>query len=279
MTWSQQAKHAPTGESEVRRPAVAGQFYPAQPQRLRSQVEECLHAAAIEPLPGPVRAVIAPHAGYIYSGPIAGHSFRALPPPGGRIVYLMGPAHYVPVSGIAAGEFRAMATPLTNTPVAVEEAHHLVAASRCVHLDEGAHTPEHCLEVELPFLQVTAGGPFRIVPLLFGRVDPVQAAAVLGDAIAGDESALLVISSDLSHYHSYETARRLDTAFLDAVVQGDLVAAGRGEACGLLAILTLMLVAARFGWRAHLLDYRNSGDTAGDRSRVVGYGAVAYTAS
>ena len=279
MAWSPSQKHVSFGgEAEVRYPAVAGQFYPAQPQRLRAQVDELLQAARLGPQQGIVHAVIAPHAGYIYSGPTAGYSFRSLPPPDGRTVYLLGPAHYVPLSGVAVGEFRAMATPLGQTPVAVEQGHRLVAERCFIHPDEGAHTPEHCLEVELPFLQVLAGAPFRVVPLLFGRVDPVQVAAVLGDAIAEDESALVVVSSDLSHYHSYEAARKLDTAFLNAVVSGDLVAAARGEACGLLPILTLMLLAARFDWRPRLLDYRNSGDTAGDRSRVVGYGAVAYAA-
>ena len=161
MAWSQSQQHVTFGETEVRYPAVAGQFYPKQPQRLRAQVDELLQAAQLGPQQGIVHAVIAPHAGYIYSGPIAGYSFRSLPPPDGRTIYLLGPAHYVPLSGVAVGEFRAMATPLGQTPVAVELGHRLVTASRFIHLDEGAHTPEHCLEVELPFLQVLAG---RAVP-------------------------------------------------------------------------------------------------------------------
>ena len=137
MAWSQSNKHMSFGEPEIRYPAVAGQFYPAQPQRLRAQVVELLQEARIETQPGTVHAVIAPHAGYLYSGPTAGYSFRSLPPPDGRTVYLLGPAHYVPLSGVAVGEFRAMATPLGQTPVAVELGHRLVAAGKFIHLDEG----------------------------------------------------------------------------------------------------------------------------------------------
>lgn len=263
--------------SPVRRPAVAGMFYPAQPPLLRAQIEEYLAAARLPELPGPVRAVIAPHAGYIYSGPVAGYSFRALPDLQGRTVYLLGPAHYVPVRGVAAGTFRAMRTPLGEAPVATDVVADLIAAGEPVHYDDEAHTPEHSLEVEVPFLQVLGDGHFRLVPLLFGTVDPAHAAEALADRLAADATALVVVSSDLSHYYPYDTARRLDTAFLKALVVGDVAAVGRGEACGLLPILTLMLLAERLGWQPHLLDYRNSGDTAGDRQRVVGYGAVAYT--
>lgn len=265
--------------SPVRPPAVAGMFYPAQPPLLRAQVEAYLAAARLPALPGAVRAVIAPHAGYIYSGPVAGYSFRALPDLTGRTVYLLGPAHYVPVHGVAAGTFRAMRTPLGEAPVATDRVADLVAAGGPMHYNDEAHEPEHSLEVEVPFLQVRGDGNFRLVPLLFGTVDPDRVAAALAAHLAADASALVVVSSDLSHYHPYDTARRLDTAFLKAVVAGDVVAVHQGEACGLLPILTLMLLAERLGWQPHLLDYRNSGDTAGDRRRVVGYGAVAYTQS
>jgi AmmeMemoRadiSam system protein B len=252
-------------------------FYPAQPEVLRQQIRDFLAAARIPTLPGPVRAVIAPHAGYIYSGPVAGYSFRALPDLSERTIYLLGPAHFVPVRGVAAGTFRAMRTPLGEAPVAVDVVADLIAAGEPFHYDDEAHAPEHSLEVEVPFLQALGDGRFRLVPLLFGTVDPDRVAAILAHRLAAEATALVVVSSDLSHYHPYETARRLDTAFLQAVVRGDTAAVGRGEACGLLPILTLMLVAEHLGWQPHWLDYRNSGDTAGDRQRVVGYGAVAYT--
>ncbi len=263
--------------SPVRRPAVAGMFYPAQPHMLRNQIAEYLAAARVSIGAEAVRAVIAPHAGYIYSGPVAGYSFRALPDLKERTIYLLGPAHFVPVRGVAAGTFQAMRTPLGEAPVATDVVEELIKAGEPIHYDDEAHAPEHSLEVEVPFLQVLGNGSFRLVPLLFGTVDPERVAAILAARLAAEATALVVVSSDLSHYHPYETARRLDTAFLQAVVAGDVAAVGRGEACGLLPILTLMLVAKRLGWQPHLLDYRNSGDTAGDRQRVVGYGAVAYT--
>lgn len=262
------------GASE-RPAAVAGSFYPAAPAYLRAAVERYLADAAPPPA-GRVRAVIAPHAGYVYSGPIAGHSFRALPRLAGRTVFLLGPAHFAPVRGLAALSSAAMLTPLGAVAVATGIVADLLAFADLVRGDDEAHAPEHCLEVELPFLQVLGGADLRVVPLLFGHVDPARPADLLSSFLVQDRNALIVVSSDLSHYHPYETARRLDTGFLEAVVSGDVAAAERGEACGLLPILSLMLLAARFGWRARLLDYRNSGDTAGDRRRVVGYGAVAF---
>ncbi len=276
MPWHQPHPATLAAPGEARRAAVAGSFYPAHPQRLRSEVEGYLRDARLPALAGEVRAVIAPHAGYIYSGSIAGYSFRALPPLAGRTLYLLGPAHFVHVDGVAAGPYRAMTTPLGSATVAMPVIERLLAGG-VVYVDAEAHAPEHCLEVELPFLQVLGGDDFQIAPLLFGRVNPERAAQALYDLIVTDDKALVIISSDLSHYHPYDVARRLDAAFLDAVARGDAPAAALGEACGLMPILTLMLLAARLGWQPHLLDYRNSGDTAGDRARVVGYGAVAYT--
>lgn len=280
MNGDQPSDIARTPASRHSRPAaVAGSFYPAQPQRLRAAVEHYLAEAEVPRLEGTVRAVIAPHAGYVYSGPTAGYSFRALPGLDGRTIFLLGPAHYAPVTGVAAGLFPAMLTPLGQAPVATAVLTQLMAAGDLVREDPQAHAPEHCLEVELPFLQVLGGASFQVAPLLFGRVNPQRAADLLYDFLVHDAAALVVISSDLSHFHSYDVARKLDMSFLEAVVRGDYSAAERGEACGLLSILTLMLLAGRFGWRPHWLDYRNSGDTAGDRRRVVGYGAVAYTST
>ncbi|NOZ29275.1 MAG: AmmeMemoRadiSam system protein B [Chloroflexi bacterium] len=263
----------------VRPEAVAGTFYPAQPDVLRRQVLLYIAQASIPELPGPPRAVIAPHAGYIYSGPIAGYSYRVLQmlPPRPRVVYLMGPAHYVPVSGVAVGAFAAFRTPLGQVPVALEIVDELLQAGEPFVEDLHAHQPEHSLEVQVPFLQLALEGQFRLVPLLFGQVDPRSVAAVLEDLIARDPDALVVVSSDLSHYHSYEVARRLDRELLVAIEREDLAGVVRGEACGVFPILTLMWIARRLHWQPHLLDYRNSGDTAGDRSHVVGYAAVAYT--
>ena len=271
--------HVPSASMmRVRKPAVAGAFYPADPGRLQAMVTRYLEDARPPALPGRVRAVIAPHAGYIYSGPVAGYSFRALAPlPENATIFLMGPAHYVPVSDVALGDFRTMETPLG--PVQVDDAlvQTLARASACFTIQNDAHLPEHSLEVELPFLQTIAADGFRVVPMLFGQPSPDCVADALAPLLAEDPRARVVVSSDLSHYHPYATARRLDAAFIDAVLRGDMVAVARGEACGRYPILALMAIAQRLGWTPHLLDYRNSGDTAGDKRQVVGYTAIAFT--
>ncbi len=271
--------HVPSASIKgVRRPAVAGAFYPAQPARLQAMVAQYLEEAAPPRLTGRVRAVIAPHAGYIYSGPIAGYSFRALAPlPQDATVFLMGPAHYVPVSDVALGYFQSMETPLG--PVEVDEAlvQTLAEESACMTIQNDAHLPEHSLEVELPFLQMIASDRFRVVPMLLGQPNPECVADALAPILARDPKARVVVSSDLSHYHPYATARRLDASFIDAVLRGDTVAVARGEACGRYPILSLMAIAQALGWTPHLLDYRNSGDTAGDKRQVVGYAAIAFT--
>jgi len=265
----------------VRRAAVAGAFYPADPGALHTSVDAYLKQATLPRLSGTVRAVIAPHAGYIYSGPVAGASFRAL----GRsihenhTIFLMGPAHYVPLSSVAVGRYRAFSTPLGEIPVDTEVVEELLAKDGVFSERNDAHTPEHCLEVELPFLQTLKYTQLRIVPLLFGQVSPERVAEMLTSYLLDDPASRVVVSSDLSHFHPYDRAKRLDTALLDAIVRQDLPAVARGEACGRIPILTLMLLAEHLGWRPHLLDYQNSGDTAGDRQRVVGYGAIAYTGS
>ncbi len=273
-------RFAGTQETVIRPPAVAGTFYPADPLELQQTVRAFLAQAQVPDLKN-VRAVIAPHAGYLYSGPVAGHAFKALAnvPERPRVLYLMGPAHYVYVPGVAVATFAGFSTPLGTVPVATEIVDVLLAQGKPFLPGNDAHLPEHCLEVELPFLQSIFNNSVRIVPLLFGQVDPFRVVPVLTEWLQADPNALIVVSSDLSHYHDYATARRLDQGFLEAVVHGDLQQAQEGEACGLLPILTLMGLARRLGWHAHLLDYRNSGDTAGDKSRVVGYSAVAYTAA
>ncbi len=266
-------------ERVIREPAVAGTFYPAEPARLRAMVRAFLDEATVPAL-GYVRAVIAPHAGYIYSGPVAGYAFKVWEtlPPRPRTIYLMGPAHHVFVSGIAVGKFSAFATPLGTVPVAEEIVDALLEHDGVFVQANEAHIPEHSLEVELPFLQEVFSNQMRIVPMLFGHVDPLLAVPPLVDLLQSDPNALIVVSTDLSHYHDYWTARRLDTALLDAIVRRDMEAARQGEACGLLPTLCLMGIASRLGWTPHLLDYRNSGDTAGDKVRVVGYAAIAYAA-
>jgi AmmeMemoRadiSam system protein B len=263
-------------ELSVRQPAVAGQFYPANPNVLRREIERYISQASLPKELGTVRAVIAPHAGTIYSGPTAGYAFRAL----GRLadrawtVFLLGPAHRLPVHGVALGDYSAFRTPLGDAPVAVDRVADMLGRSSLYTRAPGAHVAEHCLEVEIPFLQV-ALPDFRLVPMLFGRVAPTEVASDLVDQVREDD--LIVVSSDLSHFYSYDAAQRLDQGFLDALLQGDERDVLAGEACGRAPVATLMEIAGRKAWHPHLLDYRTSGDTAGDRSRVVGYASVAYT--
>ena len=260
----------------IRPPAVAGTFYSDRPERLAAAVENLLdqaHDAGLEP----VRALIAPHAGYRYSGPIAASAFRQLRTDGnGRqpTVYLLGPAHYVYVDSVALSPAGAFETPLGRVAQNRAAIDGLLARGAAYQLHPLAHQPEHSLEVELPFLQTVLPAGFDLVAMLCGRPDVEQVAADLAQRLRPED--LVVVSSDLSHFHPYETAQALDRAFLEAVVASDVTRAAQGEACGLQPILVLMHLAELLGWIPHLLDYRNSGDTSGDKSRVVGYGAVAY---
>ena len=226
-----------------------------------------------------MRAIVAPHAGYIYSGPVAGYSYKALDldPISSQTAILVGPAHYVPVEGVAVGDFDAYETPLGQIPVD-QEALSVLSRNNPLFIPQRApHIPEHSLEVQLPFLQVRKPHHLRLVPLLLGHTEPEPVAAALLSFVQAHPSARLVISSDLSHFYPYEKARALDTAFLQAVLDFDFETVRRGEACGRIPILVLMHLAQELGWRPHLLDYRNSGDTAGDKMRVVGYAAIAFT--
>jgi AmmeMemoRadiSam system protein B len=259
--------------SKVRRPAVAGQFYPAEAPRLRRLVEQYLEEASENgKLP---RAIIAPHAGYIYSGPIAASAYVRLRAGRNAIrrVVLLGPAHRVPVRGLAASSADAFATPLGEVPLDREAIDRILELPQ-VHVQDDAHAPEHGLEVHLPFLQ-TVLADFRLVPLVVGEAAPAAVAEVLAQ-FAGDPHTLIVVSSDLSHYQDYDNARRLDQEASMAIEHLRPLAAG--QACGRHAINGLLHLARERGWQAHTVDLRNSGDTAGPRHQVVGYGAYLFSA-
>ncbi|MFN8471578.1 MAG: AmmeMemoRadiSam system protein B [Anaerolineae bacterium] len=266
--------------ARVRHPAVAGQFYPSQPAKLRSAIRRYLDEAT-SPMTASWRAVIVPHAGYMCSGRTAAHGFKVLAalPPAEYTIFLLGPAHWLQVEGVGLSSAAEFETPLGSAPVAADCVVELLSLGRPYTLTDAAHAPEHSLEVELPFLQ-TALATFDIVPMLVGpTVPPTRVADDLLRLMVALPNPLLVVSSDLSHYHRWEDASRLDRAFLQAVIDQDVEAVSRGEACGLPGILTVMHIARRLGWRASLLAYANSGDTCGTRDAVVGYGAVAYSAS
>lgn len=264
----------------IRAAAVAGRFYPAAADRLFATVQNYLNQGMTQQ-PGCVRALLAPHAGYVCSGPVAGAAFAALRglPEDERTVYLLGPAHYKAVHGIGLSSARAFATPLGEAPVAAEQTTKLLTTG-LAHIDDLAHTPEHCLEVELPFLQCALTGRFAIVPMLLDdEADLPALAEFLAEELMLRPIDLLVVSSDLSHHHPYEDAVRRDRNLLEAIQAGDVSAVRHGEACGLIPIRCLLLVAKRLDWKAHILAYANSGDTCGSRYDVVGYGAAAFTES
>lgn len=262
----------------VRPPAVADLFYPGDPGRLRAEVETLLARAQAAARPGIApKAFIAPHAGYIYSGKVAAAAFATLKDRARAIrrVVLIGPAHYVWMRGVAAPTAEAFETPLGTVPVD-REALRAVADLPFVRRDDAPHAREHALEVELPFLQSLLG-PFAVVPLLVGDAAPREVGAVL-ERLWGDEETLVIASSDLSHYHDYATARRLDGATATAIERGDWAGLGSDNACGFLPIAGLLVEAGRRGLGARRLALCNSGDTAGTRDRVVGYGAWMMTA-
>ena len=261
----------------VRPAVVAGRFYPGAPTVLQADVRAYVGDAATPHPAGlvPPKAVIVPHAGYVYSGPVAGFAYARLAAGRDTIrrVVLFGPTHRVPVRGLALPAAHAFATPLGNIDVDREAA----AAARalpCVCERDAAHAFEHSLEVQLPFLQEVLG-KFTIVPFAVGDATPREVADVI-QLLWGGAETLIVVSSDLSHYHGYAEARAIDRATAD-----DILALSptldHEQACGATPINGLLLCARERGMRPELLDLRNSGDTAGDKSQVVGYASFAFT--
>lgn len=260
----------------ARPPAVAGFFYPGDAGQLSRAVDGYLAEAGEACGALPPKAIIVPHAGYVYSAPVAAPAFAALRSAAGRIrrVVMLGPAHRIAVRGVAAPRSTAFRTPLGDVPIdrAAIEA---IAPLSQVELRDDAHRDEHCLEVQLPFLQKILGD-FMLVPLLVGRATPGEIAEVL-ERLWGGPETLIAISSDLSHYHDYATAQRMDRRAAEAIESLDLGGLAEDQACGRLPILGLLTAARAHGLAVERLDLRNSGDTAGPRDRVVGYGAWKLT--
>jgi AmmeMemoRadiSam system protein B len=257
----------------TRPPAVAGAFYPRSAATLSRTVADLLGKTRARAQPG-VRGVIAPHAGYIYSGPIAAESFAGLGDLAARTwrAVVIGPAHYLPIRGLAAPSYAAFATPVGEHPVDSEIIAGL-AAEGLVEIDDAPHAPEHALEVELPFLSAVFG-VLPIVPLLFGAGSAERVAAAIARVWTDD--TLLVVSSDLSHFEPYAAACAHDLATAAAIEAFEEAAIGPLDACGHLAVRGALIEAKRRGLRIERLDLRNSGDTAGDKRSVVGYGAWAF---
>ncbi len=261
----------------VRPAAVAGMFYPADPAQLRAQLDAFLAQARAALPAGDTavpKALIAPHAGYVYSGPVAASAYVRLLPARGRVrrVVLVGPSHRVAFRGLAVGSADQWVSPLGPVPIDRAAVQHLAAMPTVGLLDQ-AHGAEHSLEVHVPFLQ-TVLGEFALVPVVAGDARPDDVAAVL-DAAWGGPETVVVVSTDLSHYLDYDTCRTVDAATVAAIERMDFGALGRDSACGRVPLGGLLLLARRRGMRIATLDVRNSGDTAGPRDRVVGYGAWA----
>lgn len=256
-----------------RNPAVAGRFYPHQAVELGAVVDRLLEAAP--DAPAAPKALLAPHAGYIYSGALAAQAFARIRPAAQRIrrVVLLGPAHHLPVGRIGASSARAFATPLGRVPLAVDAIEQLQLDGQVEYRDD-AHAPEHCLEVELPFLQRCLG-EFELLPLLVGGASPEAVEELLETVWGGDET-LIVVSSDLSHYHDYDTACRLDAETAQAIRDLDWQQLESRRACGFRPLQGLLRAARRRGMQASQIGLCNSGDTAGPRDRVVGYAAHAF---
>ncbi len=262
----------PSGK--VRPPAFAGRFYPDRPAELARLVRALL--AQVPPANGQVpKALIAPHAGYIFSGPIAASAYAQFIPACQLIqrIILLGPSHHIALDGMATSSAHAFATPLGLVPLDLDTTRQIISLPQVQQLDE-AHACEHSLEVQLPFLQAVLGD-FTLVPLAVGDAAPQDVADVL-DAIWGGPETRIVISSDLSHYQDHQTARRLDRATAQAIEALNPNGIGEERACGRIPIRGLLQIATQRNLRARTLDLRTSGDTAGPRDQVVGYGAFAF---
>jgi len=255
----------------VRKPAVAGLFYPSERARLERDVAALLAAAPAGN--DDAKALIAPHAGYMYSGPTAAFAYRILESRHATIrrVILLGPAHRVYLRGMAVPSVEAFATPLGDVPVD-KDGVRLALTLPGMQVSDEAHAAEHSLEVHLPFLQAVLDD-FTLVPIVVGACPAHEVAGAI-EALWGDDETLIVVSSDLSHFHAYGEAQAIDAATTARIEARESTLHG-DEACGAHALNGLLLAARAHNLGVRTLDVRNSGDTAGDRSRVVGYGAYA----
>ncbi len=290
-----QSAAAARGAQRVREPAVAGLFYPGEAAKLSKALDALLAAAPKHHIPR-LKGLVCPHAGYEYSGQTAAIAYKLLAGSDVRTVVVIGPSHYALLRGACIPDADAYQTPLGRVPIS-EKAKALAAVppfaleprslvqrpgwwrqAPKAAPEEGRDTPEtweHSVEVQVPFLQKVLKN-FKLLPVVVGEADPEQMAKALAEQL--DDHTIVVASSDLSHYHTYETAKGLDSRCVKAIGDMDIDAMRSQEACGKLPILTLLHLARQKGWKAQVLDYRNSGDVTGDKDHVVGYAGVAFYA-
>lgn len=253
---------------------MAGFFYPADPHELARTIDTMLSRIPVGPEAGRLRALVVPHAGYIYSGPVAAHGYRLLArlaeQRAPRRVAIMGPTHRVAIRGLALPAADRFATPLGDCPVDSSGLEDLPQVS----VNAVTHAEEHSLEVQVPFIQRVLG-EVSVTPLAVGDAEPGQVCEVI-ERLAADPDTFIIISSDLSHYHPQALARRLDDATIAQILDRSYAIAP-DRACGAFPLNGMMLACRRLGWGPHLLAKATSADTAGEPSRVVGYASLAIT--
>jgi len=258
-----------------RRPAVAGSFYPADPRRLEATIDRLLAAAESRPGPPPL-AMIQPHAGYEYSGPVAATGYRRLGEtrPSVRRVVILAPNHTAPLDTMAISTADAWETPIGEV-VVDDDLRAALAGLNHTEIDEVPHRREHAVEVHLPFLQRVLDPNWALLPVVVGAV-PDEAVAALIDRGSEDGDTLIVASSDLSHYLPYDEARHRDERTVARIVAGDRTGIGPDDACGRHPVRGLLAARCLESRHAEVLDVRNSGDTAGGRDAVVGYASIVF---
>ncbi len=262
-------------QNTIRRPAVADLFYPGNPEILTREIRKYLHSAIVPALSEP-KAVISPHAGYLYSGPVAASAYKTIEQYSQAIdrVVLLGPSHRVGFSGVASSSYQFFRTCLGDIPLDKMMQEELEKECPFVQPFDAAHSKEHCLEVQLPFLQEVLD-EFSIIPLVFGQAEPKDTARIIEYCLKIPRT-LLVISSDLSHYHTYDEARIMDAETATIIEQLDADQLEESSACGGIAVAGLLIAGRKYHLTVKRLDLRNSGDMRGDMDRVVGYGAWVF---
>jgi AmmeMemoRadiSam system protein B/AmmeMemoRadiSam system protein A len=273
----------------IKEPNVAGGFYSADPKELSQQIDTFLAQASVSPIEEKIQAIIAPHAGYEYSGPVAAYDYKAISRQKYSTVVIIGPSHFFPFEGISVWSEGGFKTPLGVANIDTEFAQKLIDAGKRLSLPLGSlnvFEKEHSVEVEIPFIQKTFGNGVKIVPILMGNPDPQvcqKLALILNQLVGSRDDVLIIASSDMSHYFPYETANKMDAATLKAIGEENPEKLWNGclithemEMCGVVPVTTVLLYAKERGLKVRVLNHANSGDTTGDKSKVVGYSSVIF---